>query len=224
VAIRSRNGVAIHVTGDWERLAAGWLARAVAAGGHVALSGGSMRGVYALAADLEGSWANAHVWLCDERVVPFDDERSNFRLVQESVLTRVRAVPLVHAVESALGAEAAAARYDDELRGVTLDLAVMGIGPDGHTASLFPDAPGLEERERRAIAAEAGLEPWVERVTMTPPVFAAAALVLYVAAGQGKAEAVKRAFADDPSPATPASLIRGRETMAILDPAAAALL
>jgi 6-phosphogluconolactonase len=89
---------------------------------------------------------------------------------------------------------------------------------------LFPDAPGLEERERRAIAAEAGLEPWVERVTMTPPVFAAAALVLYVAAGQGKAEAVRRAFADEPSPATPASLIRGRETMAILDPAAAALL
>ncbi|HEY7795903.1 MAG TPA: 6-phosphogluconolactonase [Gaiellaceae bacterium] len=224
MAIRSLNGVAIHITGDWERLAAGWLARAVAAGGHVALSGGSMRAVYALAADLEGNWANAHVWLCDERVVPLDDERSNFRLVQESVLTRVRAAPLVHAVEPAPGAEAAAARYDEELRGVTLDLAVMGIGPDGHTASLFPGAPGLDEHERRAIAAAPGLEPWVERVTMTPPVFAAAELLLYVAAGEAKAEAVKSAFADDPSRATPASLIRGRETMAILDPAAAALL
>jgi 6-phosphogluconolactonase len=224
VAIRSLNGVAIHVTDEWQRLAAGWLARAVGAGGHVALSGGSVRSAYALASDLEPNWANAHVWLCDERVVPFDDERSNFRLLQESVLTRVRAAPLVHAVDTSLGADAAAARYDDELRGVTLDLAFMGIGPDGHTASLFPGAPGLEERERRAIPAEAGLEPWVERVTMTPPVFAGAELLLYVASGEGKAEAVKRAFAEDPSPETPASLIRGRETMAILDPAAAALL
>ena len=224
MAIRSLNGVAIHITEEWERLAAGWLARAVGAGGHVALSGGSVRSAYALASELEPNWANAHVWLCDERVVPFDDERSNFRLVQESVLTRVRAAPLVHAVDTSLGAEEAAARYDEELRGVTLELAVLGIGPDGHTASLFPNAPGLEERERRAVAAEAGLEPLVERVTMTPPVFAAAELLLYVAAGEGKAEAVKRAFTDDPSPATPASLVRGRETMAILDHAAAALL
>jgi 6-phosphogluconolactonase len=225
VAIRNLNGVAIHIVEQWERLAAGWLARAVAAGGHVGLSGGSTpKTAYALAADLQPSWANAHVWLCDERVVPLDDERSNFRLVQESVLTRVRAAPLVHVVETRLGAEEAAARYDEELRGVTLDLAVMGIGPDGHTASLFPDAPGLDERERRAIAAEAGLEPWVERVTMTPPVFAEARLLVYLAVGEGKAEAVKRAFADDPSPATPASLVRGRETIAILDPAAAALL
>jgi 6-phosphogluconolactonase len=225
VAIRSLNGVALHIGEQWERLAAGWLARAVAAGGHVGLSGGSTpKSVYALAADLQPSWVNAHVWLCDERVVPLDDERSNFRLVQESVLTRVRAAPVVHAVETSLGAEQAAARFDEELRGTTLDLAVMGIGPDGHTASLFPNAPALDERERRAVAADAGLEPWVERVTMTPPVFAETHLLVYLATGEGKAEAVRRAFADDPSPATPASLVRGRETIAILDPAAAALL
>jgi 6-phosphogluconolactonase len=225
VAIRSLNGVAIHIVEQWERLAAGWLARAVAAGGHVGLSGGSTpKTAYALAADLQPSWANAHVWLCDERVVPLDDERSNFRLVQESVLTHVSAAPLLHVVETPLGAEEAAARYAEELRGVTLDLAVMGIGSDGHTASLFPNAPGLDERERRAVAADAGLEPWVERVTMTPPVFEATELLVYLAVGEGKAEAVKRAFADAPSPATPASLVRGRETIAILDPAAAALL
>jgi 6-phosphogluconolactonase len=225
VAIRDLRGVAVHITEQWERLAAGWVARAVGAGGHIGLSGGSTpRGVYELAAQLEPNWANAVVWLCDERVVARDDERSNFRLVQESVLTRVEAVPRVQAVETELGAEQAAARYDEALRGVTLDLGVMGIGPDGHTASLFPNAPGLAERERRAIAAEPGLEPWVARVTMTPPVFAAARLLVYVVAGKEKAEAVKRSFGDEPSPETPASLIRGRETIAILDPAAAALL
>jgi 6-phosphogluconolactonase len=225
VAIRSLNGVAVHVTEQWERLAAGWLVRAASSGGHVGLSGGSTpRAAYELAAELLPDWTGADVWLCDERVVPLDDERSNFRLVQESVLTRVRGTPVVHAVETDLGAEAAAARYDEELRDVTLDLALLGIGVDGHTASLFPNAPGLEERERRAIAAEPGLEPLVPRVTMTPPVFARAHLVLYLAVGEEKAEPVRRAFAETPSPATPASLIRGRETMAILDPAAAALL
>ena len=225
MAIRSLNGVAIHVTEEWVRLAAGWLARTVSAGGQVGLSGGSTpRGVYALSAQLAPSWANAHVWLCDERVVPLDDERSNFRLVQESVLTRVEATPIVHAVRTELGPEGAAAEYDEALRGVTLDFALLGIGSDGHTASLFPNAPGLEERERRAIAAEPGLEPWVPRVTMTPPVFAATELVVYLVVGGDKAEPVRRAFAEEPSPETPASLIRGRETMAILDPAAAALL
>ena len=156
--------------------------------------------------------------------MPLDDERSNFRLVQESVLTRVEAAPIVHAVRTALGPEEAAAEYDEALRGVTLDFALLGIGSDGHTASLFPNAPGLEERERRAIAAEPGLEPFVPRVTMTPPVFAATELVVYLVVGGDKAEPVRRAFAEEPSPETPASLIRGRETMAILDPAAAALI
>jgi 6-phosphogluconolactonase len=108
--------------------------------------------------------------------------------------------------------------------GVALDLALMGIGPDGHTASLFPSAPALEERERRAVAAEPGLEPFVPRVTLTSPVFSATGVLVYLATGEEKAEAVRRAFADRPSPATPASLVRGRETIAILDPAAASLL
>jgi 6-phosphogluconolactonase len=225
MAVLSLNGVAIHVTEQWERLAAGWLARTVTTGGHIGLSGGSTpRGVYELAAQLEPNWSNAHVWLCDERVVPHDDERSNFRLVQESVLTRAGTAPHVHAVATELGAEEAAARYDDELRGVTLDLAVLGIGSDGHTASLFPNAPSLRERDRRAVAAEAGLEPFVPRVTMTRPLLAETRLVVFLVVGEGKAEPVRRAFAAEPSADTPASLIRGRETMAILDAAAAALL
>ena len=130
----------------------------------------------------------------------------------------------MHWIDGELEPEEAAARYDEELRGVTLDVALMGIGPDGHTASLFPNAPTLDEQERRAVAAEPGLEPFVPRVTMTPPVFAATGLLIYLATGEAKAEAVRRAFAEEPSPATPASLIRGRETIAILDDAAASLL
>ena len=100
----------------------------------------------------------------------------------------------------------------------------MGIGPDGHTASLFPNAPALDEAERRAVAAEAGLEPFVPRVTMTRPLLAAAETMVFLATGEGKAEAVERAFAGRPSPATPASLVRGRRTVAILDRAAASRL
>ena len=107
---------------------------------------------------------------------------------------------------------------------MTLDLAVMGIGPDGHTASLFPNAPALDETERRAVAAEAGMEPFVPRVTLTLPALAPARLMVYLVTGEGKAEAVGRAFAGEPSPDTPASLVRGVETVAILDRAAAAVL
>jgi 6-phosphogluconolactonase len=130
----------------------------------------------------------------------------------------------VHRIEGELGAEEAAAAYDGLLGGVTIDLAVNGIGADGHTASLFPNAPALEERERRAVAADAGLEPFVLRVTLTPPVFGAAALVVYLVTGQGKAEAVRRAFAGEPSAETPASVVRGRRTVALLDHAAASRL
>lgn len=225
MAIRSLGSVAIHVVEQWDRLAAGWLVRFASAGGHVAVSGGSTPGrAYELAATLLPDWSRAHLWFCDERVVPPDDERSNFRLVQETLLVRVEAPPQVHWINGELEPEEAAAQYDEELRGVTLDVALMGIGPDGHTASLFPRAPALEEQERRAVAAEPGLEPFVPRVTMTPPVFAATGLLVYLATGEAKAEAVRRAFAEEPSPATPASLIRGRETIAILDTAAAALL
>ena len=100
----------------------------------------------------------------------------------------------------------------------------MGIGPDGHTASLFPNAPALDETERRAVAAEAGMEPFVPRVTMTRPVLGAAGTMVYLVTGEGKADAVARAFASKPSPETPASLVRGRRTIAILDRAAASQL
>ena len=157
-------------------------------------------------------------------MVPPSDSRSNYRLVRTTLLDSLSRSPEVHRVRGERPAEEAAALYDEELDGVTLDLALNGIGPDGHTASLFPASPALGERERRAVAVEAALEPFVPRVTMTPRVFAETGVLVYLVTGEAKAPAVKAAFADEPSPATPASGIRGRTTIAILDAAAASLL
>ena len=223
MAIRNLNGVGIHVVEDPARLAAGWLVHTASEPGHIALGGGGTVGrTYELAAELLPEWSReVHVWFGDERAVPPADQRSNYRLVRETLLDRLRARPTVHRIHGELGAPDAAELYDRELDGVTLDLALNGIGADGHTASLFPGAPALDEREHVAVAAEAGLEPFVERVTLTAPVFASARLLVYLVAGEGKAEAVRRAFAEEPSAETPASLIRGVETIAILDAAAA---
>ncbi len=128
---------------------------------------------------------------------------------------------MVHRVRGELTPEQAAAEYDAALEGVALEFALMGMGPDGHTASLFPNASTLDETERRAVAAEAGMEPFVPRVTMTRPVLAAARTMVYLVTGEAKAEAVERAFAQPPAPDTPASLVRGQRTIAILDRAAA---
>jgi 6-phosphogluconolactonase len=223
VATPELNGVEIRVVEDPARAAAELLVEQARAGGHIALSGGSTPGrAYELAAKSQPDWARAHVWFSDERAVPPEDSRSNYRLVRTTLLDSLSRSPEVHRVRGERPAEEAAALYDEELAGVTLDLALNGIGPDGHTASLFPSAPALAERTRRAVAAAAGLEPHVDRVTMTPAVFAEARVVVYLVTGEGKAPAVRSAFADEPSAETPASLVRGRRTVAILDDAAAA--
>ena len=154
--------------------------------------------------------------------MPPDDERSNYLLVQRTLLERVEPGE-VRRIRGELGGREAAARYHDELEGVRLGLALQGIGPDGHTASLFPDAPALDERERRAVAAP---HEDVERVTMTLPVLSAAEKVVFLVVGESKAEAARKAFGEEPSPETPASLLRSREgeTIALLDRAAAAQL
>jgi 6-phosphogluconolactonase len=206
--------------------AAARIGETVDAGGHVGLSGGSgPRQTYERVAILRPDWARVELWWVDERCVPPADGRSNYRLIRESLLDGLTRPPAaVHRVRGELPPEEAAAEYDAALDGVTLTLAFMGIGPDGHTASLFPNAPALQETERRAVAVEAGMEPMVPRVTMTRPVLGAAETMVYLVTGEQKAEAVKRAFAQPPSPDTPASLVRGRRTVALLDRAAASLL
>ena len=223
-------GVELVVSRDAEEAAAraaALLVEAARAGGALVLAGGSTpRRAYELAAAAEPDWSRVEVWLGDERCVPPDDERANTRLVREALLERLAAAPRFHPVATDRPAPEAAAAYDAELRGVRPTLALLGLGPDGHTASLFPDAAALAERERRAVAAAPGLAPWVERVTTTVPFLSSAAAVVFLAVGADKAEPARRAFAGPPSPATPASLVRSRagRTLALLDETAAALL
>ena len=121
--------------------------------------------------------------------MPPDDERSNYLLAKRALLDRIEQQPSeMHRIRGELGGAAAAAEYDAELEGVRLGLALQGVGPDGHTASLFPSSPTLDERERRAVAAP---HEDVERVTMTLPVLAGAAQVVYLVLGETKAEAVE---------------------------------
>jgi 6-phosphogluconolactonase len=208
--------------------AAELLAETARTGGHIALSGGKTpEHAYRTAARLQPDWSGAEVWWGDERCVPPDDHRSNFLLAKRALLDHLEAQPReVHRIRGELEPQEAADEYDSALQGVRLALNLLGIGPDGHTASLFPCAPGLGEEERLAIAAEPGLDPKVARVTMTPPMLRNADLVLFLVAGEDKAEAAARAFAGPESRLTPAGLIRstGGQTIAILDRAAASLL
>jgi 6-phosphogluconolactonase len=224
-------GVELTVCPDAEEAAsvvADELVAAARDGQTIALTGGTSPGrAYELAAQREPDWSPASLWWGDERCVPPEDERSNFRLAREALLDGLEAPPReVQRIRGELGAEEAAQEYDLLLNGVQLDFVLLGLGPDGHVASLFPGEPTLDERERRAIPAEARLEPLVDRVTMTVPTLSSAPAVVFIVTGEKKAEAVEHAFAHPPSPATPASLIRSTagRTSLIADAAAAAAL
>ena len=209
------------------RTAAALLVDVAEAGGSVVLAGGSTpRRAYELAAAAHSDWGGVDVWFGDDRCVPADDLRSNQQLVRESLLEWLVVEPTVHPIATELSAIEAAAAYGAALQDEPLDLVLLGLGPDGHTASLFPGAPTLDVRDRLAVAAEPGLEPFVERVTLTIPALEAGTHVVFLAVGEEKAEAVRRAFADEPSRMTPASLVRSRHgtTTVILDQAAASLL
>ena len=224
-------GVELLVADDLVQAAsilADTLVEAALAGHAIALTGGHSPGrAYQLAAEREPDWRKTSLWWGDDRCVPPEDERSNYRLARENLLDRLEAQPAeTHRIRGELGAEAAADEYDALLRDVRLDLVLLGLGADGHTASLFPDMPALAERERRAVPTEAKLEPFVDRVTMTIPVLASAAEVVFIVTGADKADAAERAFGRPPDTATPASLVRSNAgtTRVVADRAAAAKL
>jgi 6-phosphogluconolactonase len=141
--------------------------------------------------------------------VPPDDERSNYRLAKETLLDRIEDPPReVHRIRGELPPAEAAALLDRELVGVELDLMLLGLGPDGHLASLFPGSPQLAVTDARATSGPAGLEPWVDRVTMTLPTIRSARQIVFLVAGEDKADAVARAFAGPVGEDVPASLAR----------------
>jgi 6-phosphogluconolactonase len=210
------------------RLAAERLAEQARAGGHIVLTGGSTpRLAYELAAMLEPDWSRVELWWGDERCVPPDDERSNYGMAKAALLDRLEAPPAVHRIKGELGRDEGSVEYRLELADVgTFDLVLLGLGPDGHIASLFPKFPSLDVRGRDVVGSEAGFEPFVDRISMTLPRICNTHELLFLVTGEDKAEAASRALAGDPSPGTPGSLARAAEgtTRAILDRAAAAML
>src|SRR3954467_11726126 len=139
-----------HVEQDPARVVGELLARA---SGNIVLTGGSSPGAaYERAASLQPDWSGRTVWWGDERCVPPNDERSNYLLAKGKLLDALAAKPQVHRILGELPPEAAAEAYDAELEGIAIDLAFNGIGPDGHTASLFPGSPQLDATGRRAVA------------------------------------------------------------------------
>lgn len=208
------------------------MAAAARRGGHLVLSGGATpRDAYEKLAALEVDWSAVTLWWGDERCVAPDDERSNYGMTKAALLDRLGDnQPVVRRVEGEREPREAADAYRALMRDAfadglpRFDFVLMGLGPDAHTASLFPGHDALEERTRTAVAVEEpGLAPWVARVTLTPPVFAAAQETLFLIAGEDKADAVARAFAGEPRHDAPASLVlpdEGSLTL-VLDPAAA---
>ena len=206
-------------------------ARAERGVAHLALAGGNTpRAAYDALAGLVDDWAGVHLWFGDERCVGPEDPEANYRMVRETLLARA-AIPeaRVHRIAGELGALAAAERYEAEVRaGVAaadgggtpaLDLALLGLGEDGHTASLFPGAPALADGGVLCLPVHDAPKPPPDRVTMTLELLGAARALVVLAPGARKADAIRRVRAG-PDPAVPASLLPDR-TELLLDPAAA---
>lgn len=226
------SSVDITVVADAEeaaRVVAERLAEQAGAGGSIVLTGGSTpRRAYQIAAELEPDWSGVELWWGDERCVPPDDPQSNYGMAKKALLDRLEAQPAaVHRMQGELGRDEAVAEYKHELAEAgTFDLVLLGLGPDGHIASLFPNFPTLDVTGRDVLGSQAGHEPFVERISLTLPRLCNTEELLFLVAGADKADAVARALDGRPSHATPGSLARSAEgtTRAVVDRAAASKL
>jgi 6-phosphogluconolactonase len=174
----------------------------VAGSCSIALSGGNTpRPVYArLALSPRIAWERLHVYFADERCVSPDDPASNYRMIHESLLARTRIpAPQIHRIFGERSDIDRAAEEYAALLPERLDVIVLGIGADGHTASLFPGAEALTERSRRAVHTRSPVHPF-DRISVTPPVITNAGAILVLASGGDKAAAVSRALAAECDP------------------------
>jgi 6-phosphogluconolactonase len=219
-------------------------AEAVASGGRfcVALSGGSTpRALYSLLAGDEAlrgrvPWEKIHFFWGDERPVPPDHPDSNYRMAREAMLSKVPAPPgNVHRIEGEHPAAAAAAEYEEVLRDFfrpppggfpSFDLALLGLGPDAHTASLFPGSPALSET-RRWVVANRVERLATDRITLTAPLLNSTAAVIFLVSGDEKASALKEVLEGPHDPSRlPAQMIHPRRgtLLWLVDRAASRLL
>jgi 6-phosphogluconolactonase len=242
----------VVVRPDQDRLAADVSARLLAAVAaaqaergvaHVVLTGGSMGNatLAAVAADPGRDtvdWGLVHLWWGDERFVPATDDDRNEKQARAALLDRLVLDPAkVHAMPASDGdlgddVDAAAADYARELADAAegsaalvpaFDVLMLGVGPDGHVASLFPGHPGADVSDETAIAVRHSPKPPPVRISLTLPAIDAARQVWLLAAGEGKADAVAGALDAARTPSLPAGRVRGTEaTVWLLDQAAAA--
>jgi 6-phosphogluconolactonase len=201
----------------------------------IALAGGETpRSLYQLLARQYRdaiAWDRAEICFGDERCVPPHNPQSNFRVVWSTLLEQVPIVEeRVHRILGELGPDAAAREYDARLRRLfvndpatpSFDVALMGVGVDGHTASLFPRDTALEERKRWAAAAHAPVGVKVrERVTLTLPVLNRARVVMFLCAGAEKRDVVSRILSGTDAELPAARVFGVERTLWLLDRAAA---
>lgn len=166
----------------------------------VALAGGSTpRRLYHRLANCEFPWSQTEVFFGDERCVPPDHPESNYRMANEALLSKVPAT--VHRMP---GESCDAAAYEDELTQVfgqglpAFDLVLLGLGEDGHTASLFPGDAALDERNRHVVRVH---RPDHSRLTLTLPVLSAARVAMFIVSGSSKKEALRRLLEREDIPA-----------------------
>lgn len=169
-------------------------------------------------------WASTHLLWVDERAVPIEDADSNYADLAREILPRLPLDPAhIHRMRGELGADDGAREYRDTLArvlaGEPLDAALLGIGEDGHVASLFPGSPSLAERDP-VIAITDSPKPPPERITLTLPMLRGARRIVLLGLGPAKADAIARCLAGDPLPARLAS--DSDNAIWVIDDAAAA--
>lgn len=205
----------------------------------IAISGGNTpRGMQRLLARplyaAEMPWSQVHLFWTDERLVSWEHPYSNFGSARTDFLQSLALPPGgLHPVPVSNDGDASARRYEEELRRhfrqrhldePVFDLILLGLGADGHTASLFPGSPVLNEQRRWAAAVKGG-EPDVERVTLTYPVLNGSRRILFLVTGESKAATVRHVLAGE-EPVLPAQRVRPRAGSVtwVLDRAAASLI
>ena|SRR5579871_3626814 len=214
------------------------LTRIAANDGRVAIcltGGSSPKALYELLATepyrAKIPWTRVHWFIGDERFVPTGDNRNNMAMARHAFLDRLAPSSHVHPIPTdAANPDEAAARYEDELKSfhgaATLDparplfdLVLMGIGPDGHTASLFPGYPQVEERQRWVVGVpHANVEPFVPRVSLTLPALASCREMLFEISGTGKRAILTRVLSGETLPAARARSVES--TVFLVDRAA----
>jgi 6-phosphogluconolactonase len=209
------------------------LTEAALAGGDIVLTGGSSpKRAYELAAERDADWSGATVWFSDERCVGPAHPDSNFGMAERALLMQLSAGPQAVRMEGELGPDAGAGTYEAAVRermgsDPRWNLLLLGMGPDGHVASLFPGKPELEERGRMVVGVPlAGMEPQVPRISLTLPALNSAREAILLITGEGKAETVARVFGPGGDGSLPAALVdlRYGTLTVLLDEAAASQL